>query len=334
MQKDDHYKILGLPDSVTDQDVAAAYRRLAKTCHPDLHPNDPNATDQFKRLTAAYEALKTRDKRATARASRASANGPIADAFRDIFGESFRGGAPAGPRRRKGEDVRRTLTITLGDAFRGGVFSLPGESGVCGDCGGSGRVSSPLESDCMDCGGSGGQEQVSGIMRVRVACSGCGGTGKSLKVSCSRCGGTGRRSSESLEIVLPPGCADGYEKRLAGFGAQGQGGALSGDMVVEVRIAPHPSLVRSGDDLLTQIQVPVWDAALGCEKTVTGVEGNSIKVAIPQGAQPGTKYRVSGRGMPKSSGGRGDLYIRLEVLVPKPEGRLRELFEKMRAAQI
>jgi DnaJ-class molecular chaperone len=199
-------------------------------------------------------------------------------------------------RSRRGEDVQHMAEVTLGEAYHGTkrVLHSQGEE-PCVTCGGSGRLVGAV---CHVCHGSGL------IMRPR-----------------------------RLEVKIPPGVGDGSRVRVAGEGRAGPGGS-KGDLYLVISVKPHERFSRRGDDLQTEVEVPLVDAVLGGEVAVPTLKGKAM-LKIPPLTQNGRAFRLAGLGMPHlAGGGKGDLCARVKVLLPaelSPEER--ELFEKLRAMQ-
>jgi len=316
----DYYDILGVKRGASDKEIRQAYRRLARKYHPDVNPGDKAAEERFKEINAAYEVLSDAEKRrkydlygqqwqyadqfeaaqrqAGRRWSWGSQGRPLGDFDLGDLGNlsDLLGGLFGGgrPRSRRGEDVQYMTEVTLEEAYHGTarVLQMQGEE-PCGTCGGSGRL-------------------------VGAVCHVCQGAGIIVR-------------PRRLEVKIPPGVSDGSRVRVAGEGRPGRGGAR-GDLYLVISIRPHGRFQRKGDDLHTEVEVPLLDAILGGEVAVPTLKGKAL-LKIPSPTQNGRVFRLAGLGMPKlGGGGHGDLFVRVKVLLPtefSPEER--ELFEKLRA---
>jgi molecular chaperone DnaJ len=168
-------------------------------------------------------------------------------------------------------------------------------------------------------------------MRFQITCSRCGGTGR-LRTLCRACGGEGRvRRTETLDVRIPPGAQTGSRVRVAGRGNAGTLGGPPGDLYIITRAAPHPFFDRRGDDLYTRVPITVAEASLGAKVEVPTIDGRAL-VRIPPGTDSGKTFRLREKGAPSSRhpGQRGDQFVEVQVVVPRPEdervrGLLRDL---------
>lgn len=150
--------------------------------------------------------------------------------------------------------------------------------------------------------------------------------GGSKKISFRR---DGNPRVETYDVKIPKGVREGQRIRLAGQGGGAGRGGAAGDLFLRVRFERHPDYRIEGTDLIFELEAPAWKAVLGCEVEVATPEG-SIKLKVPAGSQPGRRFRVKGRGMPTSAGGRGDFYVQLEVELPTTlNAEERTLWEKL-----
>ena len=196
------------------------------------------------------------------------------------------------------------------------------------ECHGSGAVGSPQT--CPTCNGSGTIQQAAGKMRFNVPCTRCGGTGK-LRTACKNCGGEGRvRRTETIDVRIPAGVASGGRVRVPGKGNAGTMGAPAGDLYLIVEVRPHPFFERRGNDLYTRVPVTVSEATLGAKVEVPTIDGRSI-VRIPPGTNSGSTLRLREKGVPSARNGvRGDQYVEIQVVVPKPtDERVRNLMKEL-----
>ena len=353
--KQDYYELLGVARKAQQKEIRQAYRRLARKYHPDLNPGDKSSEEKFKQVQEAYEVLSDAKKRQMYDqigfdAERRGAVPPEEGAgvhfdfggfdfggaggtnFRDLFGQFFRGGA--GERiaheNEPGSDLEYEIAISFWDAVRGTVKKLTiARLEACSACGGTGSVGAPQT--CTVCGGTGQMSQTSGRMRFNLACSRCGGTGR-VRTLCRVCSGEGRtRGSETIEVRSPAGVQTGSRVRVPGHGNAGMHGEPAGDLYIVTRVEPHPYFERRGDDLYTVVPITVSEAALGAKIEVPTLDGRSL-LRIPPGTSSGQKLRLREKGVAsvRQPGRRGDLYVELQVVVPKPvDERVRNLLREL-----
>jgi molecular chaperone DnaJ len=360
--KQDYYELLGVPRKAGAKDIRAAFRKLARKYHPDLNPGDKSAEEKFKQLQEAYDVLSDTKKRqmydqhgfysenfnpgaAPPGGGGEDVNfdfggfdfgggGPGAaggGSFRDLFSQFFRGGRGAGaePEQEAGGDLEYQIEIDFWDAVRGAVKKLQiTRLDTCETCHGTGAIGSPQT--CPVCHGNGTVEQSAGKMRFKVPCTRCGGTGK-IRTPCATCGGEGRlRRTETIDVRIPPGLANGARLRVPGKGNSGTLGAPPGDLYLHVIVRPHAFFERRGSDLYTKVPVTVSEATLGAKIEVPTIDGRSL-VKIPPGTNSGSTLRLREKGMPSArNGSRGDQYVEVQVVVPKrTDERVRNLMKEL-----
>lgn len=328
----DHYEVLGVSRSASEDEIKKAYRKLARELHPDINPS-PDAQERFKLVTHAYEVLSDPQ-------SRASYDRGGQDGFGlgDIF-ETFFGGGQRGPQSRaqRGQDALLRVDLSLQEAVFGAEKTLTIDTAVvCPDCHGSCCKPGTSPRVCDICRGSGQiQRQVQSFMGMMVTTSPCGscrGSGDVIPDPCQKCRAQGRiRAQRDLELEIPAGVQDGMRLHLPGQGEVGYAGGPAGDIYLEVQVRPDPIFARDGDDLVAILEVPVADAALGFETSIDTFDG-SQKLEVKPGAQHGDVLTLKGLGANKIRGrGRGDLRIELKVLTPnRLDGKQRDLFKKLR----
>jgi len=358
--KQDYYELLGVPRKASAKDIRTAFRKLARKYHPDLNPGDKSAEEKFKQLQEAYDVLSDSKKRQMydqygfysenlPPGGYAGPEGqPGADVnfdfggfdfggtggagggagFRDLFSQFFSGGrAHAGmePEHEPGGDLEYQIEIDFWDAVRGAVKKLTvTRLDACETCHGTGAVGSPQT--CPTCHGSGSVQQAAGKMRFNVPCTRCGGTGK-LRTACKTCGGEGRvRRTETIDVRIPAGVANGGRVRVPGKGNAGTMGAPPGDLYLRVVVRPHPFFERRGNDLYTKVPVTVTEATLGAKIEVPTMDGRAL-VRIPPGTNSGRTLRLKEKGVPSArNGARGDQYVEIQVVVAQPtDERVRKL---------
>jgi molecular chaperone DnaJ len=363
--KPDYYELLGVPRKSSAKDIRAAFRKLARKYHPDLNPGDKSSEEKFKQLQEAYDVLSDSKKRqmydqygfysenlppggypGTPSQAEAAVNFDFGgfdfgggtgapgggSSFRDLFSQFFSGGrdrAPMEPEHEPGGDLEYQIEIDFWDAVRGAVKKLSiTRLDTCGTCHGTGAVGSPQT--CPTCHGTGSIQQAAGKMRFNVPCTRCGGTGK-LHTPCKTCGGEGRvRRTESIDVRIPAGVANGGRVRVPGKGNAGTMGAPAGDLYLRVVVRPHAFFERRGNDLYIKVPVTVSEATLGAKIEVPTMDGRSL-VRIPPGTNSGKTLRLRDKGVPSArNGARGDQYVEIQVVVPQPtDERVRNLMKEL-----
>jgi molecular chaperone DnaJ len=321
----DYYELLGVSRNATDEQIRSAYRKLARQLHPDVNAA-PDAAEQFKRITEAYEVLTDPQRRQRYDMFGSTQGGfgdfGIGDLFETFFGGDLRRRESRGPMR--GADLRMEIEIEILDAVQGRerVITVP-RFETCERCKGSGAEPGSSISTCAMCHGRGEVRQVQQSVFGRFVnvstCPRCGGAGKTVDKVCAKCRGEGReRRDRQISLTIPPGIDDGQQLRVPGEGEAGMRGGPSGDLYVLIRLKDHPLFRREGDDLVHVLRISPAQAALGDDLSVPTIEGPDAKVRVPPGAQNGQMVRVRGKGVPHlGSTGRGDQLVYLDVVVPR-----------------
>jgi molecular chaperone DnaJ len=338
--KRDYYEILGVIKSASDQEIKSAYRKLALQFHPDRNPGNKDAEDKFKQAAEAYSVLSDSEKRAQydrfghaglgAGAGGFSGFDPnvfadFSDILGDIFGfGDFFGGSRRGSRAQRGSDLRYDLELSFEDAAFGTKTKIkfPRHEN-CAECGGSGSHQGSGTSTCTTCNGYGQVRYQQGFFSIARTCSQCSGTGQIIKNPCKACRGEGRMIKEkTVELRIPPGVDTGDKLRVSGEGESGGKGGPSGDLYVVLVVKDHDFFERREHDLYCHIPISFPQAALGAQITVPTLEGDEERVLVPAGTQPGSVFRIKGRGVSKRGGSaRGDLYVTVNVVVPNKLSR-------------
>jgi len=245
-----------------------------------------------------------------------------AGGFGDIFDGLFnRGGGSqrtsTASRPRRGKDLETETTLSFKDAALGTTVPLRVTSpSPCTTCHGSGAKPGTSPRVCPNCNGSGFVSRNQGAFGFSEPCQDCQGTGSRIDDPCSDCSGSGvKNRTRTINVRIPAGVEDGQRIRLAGQGEAGRRGAPSGDLYVVVHVTPHKQFTRSGNDLRVQLPVRISELVLGATVSVPTLEG-SVGVKIPPNTTDGRTLRVRGRGVPKRSGGAGDLLVTVKVAVP------------------
>jgi molecular chaperone DnaJ len=339
MSKRDYYAILTVERSASAEEIRKSYRKLAVQFHPDKNPGDKTAEDKFKELGEAYEVLSDPQKRAAydqyghAAFDRRAGGGfsrtaggfhdPF-DIFREVFGggnifDDLFGGGRADPTQpQRGDDLRYDMEITFEEAAHGCEKEISvTKPERCEVCHGSGAEAGSETRPCPACGGRGQIITARGIFSIAQTCPQCQGAGRVIEKPCKACRGIGRRDRPSkIKLRIPAGVDSGSRLRSTGNGEAGLRGGPSGDLYVVLHVKPHEIFQRDGDDLLCEVPVSFVQAALGAEIDVPTLSGKSA-IRIPPGTQPGTMFRLKGKGIKNVQGyGHGDLHVRINVEVP------------------
>lgn len=353
----DFYELLGVARDADAATVKRAYRRRARELHPDVS-DAPDAEERFRRVTLAYEVLSDDARRqmydrygeAGLRQGgfepRFADMGSIADIFSAFFGDDMFGGgsrADASRSAGRGQDVQLGVDLSFREGMLGSERELQFDAlGACETCDGRGAASEAGVQRCDTCAGQGAVRTVARsllgqIVQERV-CPTCAGRGETVVDPCDTCHGTGEQMEErTVTVAVPGGIQDGQRIRLTGRGGAGLRGAPAGNLYVDVRVADDERFLRDGDDLITVVDVPAWDAALGTTCEVATVDGDPRDIEVPAGTQPGTVFTLRGLGAARlrtagrGAAERGDLRVACNVLVPTRVGdEQRALLERLR----
>lgn len=341
----DFYQVLGVAADASPKDITKAYRKLARELHPDKNPGNTIAEERFKDVSAAYDVLGDADKRAEYDEVRRlgaggmgmggpgaynfnvgdfeDMGGGLGDLLGQMFGGARGGGAQRGRRGpQRGADLSTQLTLDFVEAIQGLTTTLHLTTEAnCGTCNGSGARPGTAPTTCSRCGGRGVVDENQGPFSFSSPCPNCQGSGVVIEHRCTTCHGTGvERRPREVKARIPAGVSDGQTIRLKGRGAPGRNNGPAGDLLVEIRVQPHPRFGRSGNDLTTTIPVEFWQLALGSVIDVETLGGERVKLRLKPGTQSGSRHRVRGQGVTttsKKSGTKtGDLIVTVEVRIP------------------
>ncbi len=347
--KRDFYEVLGVQKGAGDDEIKKAYRKVAKQYHPDLHPGDAEAEAKFKEAGEAYEVLSDPEKRARydqyghagvdpnfgAGGGFGGFGGADFGDLGDIFGSFFGGGFGGGHQRRRngpqrGSDISETILLTFEEAAFGVKKNLKiYKIEECDECHGKGCKSEADRITCPTCKGTGEIRNITNSMfgqMVNVTtCNHCRGTGQIIKNPCSKCKGKGMiKRARNVDVDIPQGIDNGETVRYRGLGNAGTKGGPAGDLLVTVQIRRHEVFTRRGNDVYCTIPVTFVQATLGADVKVPILDEDKkytlghMEYKIPEGTQPGTEFRIRGKGIPGvRSGIRGDMILRVNVEVPK-----------------
>ena len=348
MAQTDYYEVLGVSRQDSEEEIRRAFRKKAMEYHPDRN-KEPDAEEKFKEINEAYQVLSDSTKRAQYdRFGHAGVNGGSYDrpfdgfdvfgGFGDIF-DSFFG--DAGGRRsrapQRGSDLQQRVTLAFEDA----AFGIEREIDVsrveiCHQCSGAGNEPGTPVTTCSTCGGNGQvrrtQRSVFGQFAQVTSCPTCQGKGTTMERPCVLCRGVGmERRNRKTVVNIPAGIQDGMQVRLTGEGNVGANGGPPGNLYILVDVQPHKVFQRDQFDLLYTLPINMAEAALGVDKEIPTLEGETTTLKIPQGTQHGAEFRVRGRGISHINNGRkGDLRVYVDVQVPaKLNGKQRKLLEEL-----
>jgi molecular chaperone DnaJ len=324
MSGKDYYQILGVSRNASEKEIKQAYRRLARKYHPDINPGDKSAETKFKEINAAYEVLSDPEKRRKydqfgeqweyadqfakaggqervrwdfGRGGTSFKYGDLSG-FGDIFSSLF-GDSGTGPRMRRGprrgQDIESPIEVTLEEAYHGSARLMQ--------------------------------------LQTEEPCTACGGTGRVGNRVCTICNGAGGKIiPKRLEVKIPAGVRDGSRIRIAGEGGPGLAGGSKGDLYLVVKVLPHKLFERKGDDLYTEVSVPLSTAILGGEVRLPTLNG-SLSLKIPPETQNGKVFRLAGKGMPQLGNNRyGNMLAKVKVVLPTSlTEEEKKLFERLRS---
>jgi DnaJ-class molecular chaperone len=301
----DYYATLGVPRAATEKEVKAAFRRLARKYHPDVNQNNKDAEAKFKEVTEAYEVLGDPEKRRTYDELGSQPAG---------FGGFPRGGRPGpggGPQveyrtvsPEEMESLFGTTTNPFSDFFHD-IFGR-GSAAFQGGTAGAGRGRHPAPAPVPRRGGD-----VEGEVDISLE-EAFRGTVRTLEL-------TGASGTRRVEVRIPAGIRDGAKVRASGQGGPGSAGGAAGDLLVRVRLRPHHTLTREGDNLRVRVPVPLGVALLGGSVEVPTLGGKRVSLTVPAETQNGAQLRLRGLGMPRLKGdATGDLIAEIDVRLPLP----------------
>ncbi len=361
----DYYDILGVGKNASKDEIKRAYRRLAHEHHPDKGGGE---AEKFKKINESYEVLsydvksaqydpfgKTVEKSTrggggfggfggfndfsefTRGFGQDFSRGPFSGMefdFGDIFSDIF--GTPRRARREQGVDLEMALEIDFLESVFGAEKELTLEKkDACPACGGSGASVGSKVMTCPKCHGAGQitdyRRTILGSFQQVRTCTECEGTGKVPEKKCTECHGTGiKKQTKTIKVIIPPGIDNGQRIKLTGEGEVGYRGSKAGDLYIRLQVKPHPEFTRQGFDVLSEVPLSFYQAALGAKVEVNTVDGK-VMVKIPAGIQSGKVLRLRGEGVPHlETTKRGDHLVTIRVVTPtKLTRREKELFQKL-----
>lgn len=348
-----YYEILGVSKTASEDEIKAAYRKLAKQYHPDLNKGNKEAAEKFKEVNQANEVLSDKNKRTQYDAELEGrafnfGNGGGFSGFSSggfDFGEDimnifnmFGGGGGARQsayQARSGADINAKVTISFVEACKGTSKEINiTKNEVCVFCNGNGSKDGKHYEKCSKCNGLGKIQYVSDSIFARTTsirdCNVCNGTGKIIKEKCPACGGKGlTRKNKTLKLEIPAGVDNGVTVRYRGDGdASSFPGGEPGDLLVHINVTPHKFLKRKGADLYSEVPISLYTATVGGTVDIPSLDG-VIQTKIPEGTQTGYVVLNRGKGA-KARSGYGDLYTTFIVETPKSlSSEQKELMRKL-----
>lgn len=368
-EKRDYYEVLGLNKGASEEEIKKAFRKMALKYHPDRNPGDKDAEEKFKEVNEAYSILSDPEKKdkydrfghagVDPNAGFGGAGGfgggfggfgGFEDIFSDLFGGGggfggfggFGGGAARRNAPMKGRDLQKDLTISFEEAAFGTKKSIRITKYVkCETCHGEGTAEGTSKKTCPKCGGSGQVRTVQntplGRFQSTAPCPDCGGKGTIIETPCPDCHGSGKvRKTITINVDIPAGVDNDSVIPIRGQGDPGENGGPNGDFYVVISVKPHELFRRDRDNLYIDIPIGFHQAALGDEITVPTLDGK-VSYKVPAGTQPGTVFRLKGKGVKNVRTGRmGDLYVKVQLEVPtklnaSQKKAIREMGEKVGA---
>ena len=335
----DYYEILGVSKDAGKDEIKSAFRKKARTLHPDVN-KAPDADEKFKELGKAYETLMDDSKRATydrygedgLKNAGFNTGGPFDGGFGDLNDilNSFMGGFGFGFNTRHdpnapqaGDDLRLDIELSFEEAVFGLKKNIKFDHlEICTECGGTGAEKGSKPETCTTCHGTG---QVQQVMRTPLGafsqistCPDCNGSGQKIAKPCKCCHGQGKIEKEkSIDIKIPAGVDNHSKIRVAGEGDAGSNGGRAGDLFVVIHVKSSDYYKRDGINVFTKLEISPAQAVLGDEIEIDTLDGPQT-IRIPAGCQNGNSIKIKGAGVPVISrpSQRGDHLVILNVIIP------------------
>ena len=352
MANKNYYEILGVSKTASQDEIKAAYRKLVKQYHPDLHPNDAGCAAKFKEINEANEVLSDPQKRSqydfelenpyAAHGNFAGGDNPFAG-FGDIFSNIFSGfGGSSEPQRHRGRDITYELSLSFLDAALGCTKELTySRKDKCSDCRGTGAKNGTALKQCAKCGGKGQVSYASGSGFFRTVttrvCDECRGLGHIITEQCPTCRGKGTTLvNTKVKFDIPAGADNGSYIKRRGYGETPDNGGEAGDLIVVFSVKPHKLFTRKQFDLYVTVPIPFKTACLGGKVKIPGLD-KAFEYTVPDGTQSGKVICIRGKGI-KSRSRTGDLYVTIQVETPvklskKQKDDITSLFDELENKQ-
>ncbi len=352
----DYYKILGVSPDASPEEIKKAYYKLAHKYHPDKGGDkekmkeineafqvlsDKEKRKQYDQFGHVFDGANNDGSGQEGFSpfggawGNFSGQGPdvgfggfdagdLGEIFENLFNFGFGAGQSPKKNANQGKDIKLEIEISLEDVLKGTTRKVKLRKMVqCPRCHGTGAEPGTKVEECFTCRGTGQVQQIKrtpfGSITRWTVCPECGGEGKKPEQPCNVCKGEGRIiGEEEIEIFIPAGVDSKQIIKIEGKGEAGRRGGKPGDLYVQIFVKKHPLFTRKGDDLYLASSINISQAILGGEIKIPTLEGKNIILKIPAGTKSGKVFRVKGKGIPHfSSHGRGDLYVELEIEVPK-----------------
>ncbi len=350
----DYYEILGVSKDASKDEIKSAFRRKARTLHPDVN-KAPDAEEKFKELGKAYETLMDDSKRATydrygedgLKNAGFDTGGPFAGGFgdlNDIFNSFFGGmggfgfgGRPDPNAPMEGDDLRLDIEIDFEQAIFGTEKEIKFDHlENCSACGGTGAERGSKPVTCPTCRGSGQVQHVTrtplGSFAQIVTCPDCHGSGKKIMNPCKECKGQGKVQKEKkINVKIPAGVDNMSKIRVSGEGDAGINGGPAGDLYVVLHVKSSDYFKRDGNDVYSRLDITPAQAALGDEVIVKTLDGEK-KITVQAGIQSGNSIKIKGAGVPfiQRPSQRGDHIVIVAVKTPtKLSDEERNLYRRL-----
>lgn len=350
----DYYEILEVSREATKEEIKSAFRKKARTLHPDVN-KAPDAEEKFKELGKAYETLMDDNKRATydrygedgLKDAGFSTNGPFDAGFgdlNDIFSSFFGGmggfgfgGRPDPNAPIEGDDLRLDIEIDFEQAVFGCEKEIKFDHlELCPECGGTGAEKGSQPITCPTCHGTGQVKQVMrtplGSIAQIVSCPDCHGKGKKISSPCKACKGNGKVQKEKkLTIKIPAGVDNMSKIRVSREGDAGTNGGPAGDLYVVLHVKASDYFKREGNDVYSRLDITPAQAVLGDEVVIKTLDGEK-KISVQAGVQSGNSIKIKGAGVPyiQRPSQRGDHIVVVSVKTPtKLSDEERNLYRKL-----
>jgi len=332
MNKQDYYELLSVSRTASKAEIKAAYRKAALQHHPDRNPGDAQAEANFKAASEAYEVLTDDRKRQIydqyghAGLQGQGYQGPqdmhdifqsFGSIFEDFFG--FSGGKKGGGRPSRGADLRYDLEISFKEAVFGVEKEITFQRHTpCPPCEGSGAQAGSKRATCPTCGGAGQVRRSQGFFSIASPCGQCHGEGSYVVSPCKTCKGKGVQvENKKLTVKIPAGVDHGVKLRVSEEGEAALQGGRRGDLYVVLYVQESHRFVREEADVIVQEAISFPEAALGGDRVIETLDGEAT-ISIPAGSPHGHRITLHGAGIPHLRGkGRGNLYVELQIQVPK-----------------
>lgn len=361
----DYYKMLGVPQNATKDEIKKAYRKLAHQYHPDKGGDEK----QFKEINEAYQILSDEKKRSQydqfGQEFEGAAGGgggqggfewpggfgfgnsaggerpqdfDFSEIFEDFLGMGFGSGARTRSKERRGKDIQADLSTSFEESVFGGKKEIDlSKLSRCLRCDGAGGEPGSEIKTCATCQGRGNVQKTQrtflGAFTQVSTCPECNGSGKRPEKLCSQCKGRGvEQRIEHLEVFIPKGVRDGEILKITGKGEASPFGGIPGDLYLRLHVTEHKIFRRQGDDIVMLLLIKLTQAVLGDTIDIATLDG-TINLKIPEGIQSGDVLKVRGKGAYSSNGyGRGNLLIETKVDIPRKVNRtVKKVFEDLQS---